>query len=155
MARVFKRAGFYWIDFNDGQGRRHRRRVSPSNRVAEEALNAVLNKVAREEWVGVIESPKISFADFSKLWSTRVLPTLRPRTAQRWSGIVRNHLKPTFTGALRSVELGRVEKYVAARLEADANPASVNREVSVLRHILKRACAWRDDTGADTSRATL
>lgn len=150
MARIFQRKHdkFFWIDFNDAQGRRHRRRVAPSKRVAEESLNAALNAVARQEWVGVVENPKISFADFAKLWAARVLPTVRPRTAKRWSGIVENHLRPAFKGALRAVELGAVEKYIAARLEAGANPASVNREVGVLRHLLKRAMAWTDDAGA-------
>ena len=41
-----------------------------------------------------------------------------------------------------------VEKYIAARLEAGANPASINREIGVLRHVLKRAMAWTDDAGA-------
>jgi hypothetical protein len=98
MARIFQRKHdkHFWIDFSDSQGRRHRRRIAPSKRIAEEALNAVLNKVAREEWVGVTENPKTSFADFAKLWAARVLPTVRPRTAKRWSGIVRNHLRPAF-----------------------------------------------------------
>ena len=51
MTRIFQRKHdkfFYWIDFNDAQGRRHRRRVAPSKRMAEESLNAALNAVARQ-----------------------------------------------------------------------------------------------------------
>jgi hypothetical protein len=148
MSRVFRRNGNFWIDFNDAGGVRHRRQIGPNKRVAEEALNAVLTKVAREEWIGVVEDTKISFADFTKLWSERIFPTLRPKTATRWSGIVRNHLRPPFKGSLRSVELGAVEKYVADRLAIGATSGTVNRELGVLRHILKRACAWKDKNGA-------
>jgi integrase len=148
MSRVFERDGSYWIDFDDARGVRHRKKVAPSKRVATEALNAILNKVAREEWAGIVEDPKISFADFTKIWSDRIMPTLRPKTTVRWLGIVKNHLKPGFKGALRSIEFGAVEKYIAERLEAGATPASVNREVGVLRHILKRAQAWKDSSGS-------
>jgi integrase len=147
MARVFKRGRWWWIDYNDALGRRHRRKVGPDKRIATEALNATLTKVARKEWVGVVEDSAISFADFSEMWNKRVLPALRASTARRWRGILENHLKPTFTGALRSIELGRVEHYVAGRIAAGANAGTVNREIAVLKHILKRAHKWRNEDG--------
>lgn len=151
MARIYRHGKNYVIDFNDLEGRRHRRVVKTNEkRIAEEALYSVLNKIAKAEWdCGVAESPKISFSDFAKnVWWPRVKPTLGAHTAERWSGIVRNHLRPFFTGSLRAIELGMIEKYVAARLEAGANPATANREIFVLRHILKRAMSWKDDAGA-------
>jgi integrase len=149
MSRVFERKkSEWWIDFKDARGKRRRTKVGPNKRIAEEALNATLTKIARQEWVGVIEESKIGFSDFTKIWSDRILPTLRPKTAARWSGIVKNHLKPFFTGALRAIELGAIEKYTAARLEAGATPASTNREIGVLRHLLKRACVWKDENDA-------
>jgi integrase len=150
VSKVFERKdrkGSYWIDFKDANGKRHRRKVCPDKRVTQEALNATLTKVARREWVGVVEDSKISFGAFAKLWEGRVLPTLRPGTATRWSGILKNHLLPTFKGSLRAIELGAVEKYIAARLEDGASPASANREIAVLKHILRRARAWKDDNG--------
>ena len=82
------------------------------------------------------------FADFAKAWESRVTPTLKPRTAERWFGIVRNHLKPYFSASLRSITGAAVEGYVAKRLAAGANRQTVNRELSVLRHIVKRAVRW-------------
>jgi integrase len=148
MARVYRRNGKYWIDFNDADGVRHRKKVGPSKRVAEEALNHVLDQVARHEFLGIVEESSVSFADFSKAWSARVLPQVAPRTAERWAGIVKNHLKPFFKGSLKSIDLDDTEKYVSARLEAEASVATTNREVAVLRHILKRACQWKLDGGA-------
>ena len=150
MARIYKRGKHYVLDFNDLEGRRHRRVVKTNEkRIAEEALYSVLNKIAKAEWdCGAAESPKIGFSDFAKkIWWPRVRPTLGATTAERWSGIVRNHLRPFFGCSLRAIELGMIEKFVAARLEAGANPATANREVHVLRHILRRAMVWKDDAG--------
>ncbi len=89
------------------------------------------------------ENSKASFADFAKLWFTRIGPTIRPRTAERWSGILANHLVPYFKESLRAISFASLESYIAGRLDSGATPATVNREVSVLRHIFKRAIAWK------------
>jgi len=114
----------------------------------------------------------ISFAKFADdVWWERVEHTLRKQTRVRWKGIVENHLKPAFRGTLRAIDLEVVELYRAHRLEpktcasCDGNkntddghpcaecegtgeapavtPSTVNREVSVLRHVLKRAVDWK------------
>jgi integrase len=144
MSRVFQRNGNWWVDYRDADGKRHRRQVGPDKRVAREALNATLTRIARKEWVGVTEDSAISFEAFARIWSDRVLPTLRPGTARRWRGILNNHLLPAFQGRLRAIELGKVEEFVAARLEAGATPGCINREVEVLKHILRRARVWKD-----------
>lgn len=174
MSRIFKVGKMYGIDYHDANGVRHREKVCPNKRVAEEALNAVLTDVARQQFVGPTDS-KISFADFAKVWSDRVSPTLAKRTAERWTGIVENHLKTAFKGSLRGITLEAIEGYIARRLDTrrkcskcdgaktialeaeqidcpkcegkgelpKVTPATVNREISVLRHMLKRAVAWK------------
>ena len=175
MSRVFKgKDGIYCIDYLDANGVRHREKVCPNKRVAEEALNAVLTDVARQVFVGPTDS-KISFSDFAKVWSDRVSPTLSDRTAERWTGIVENHLKIAFKGNLRGITLEAIEGYIAHRLDTrrvcsrcngakvvkveteemecpkcegkgelpKVTPATVNREVGVLRHMLKRAVSWK------------
>jgi len=119
--------------------------------------------VSRQEFLGVVEDSAISFGDFTKEWQKRVLGRVEPSTATRWKGIVENHLKPHFKGSLRGITLASVETYIAKRIEdlaaraKAANPkmsdeelegltlrrhASLNREITVLRHILKRAVRW-------------
>jgi integrase len=147
MSRLFTRPDgqgrkFWWIDFHDARGRRHRKKVSPSKRVAQEALDAVNNATAREEFVGVVEESKISFADFAKVWSDRVLPRIKATTAKRWSGIVQLYLKPAFPVALRAITKGDVEAYRSRRLEEGATASTVNREVTVIKHMMTRATEW-------------
>ncbi len=142
MSRVFQRNGLWWIDYKDANGVRHRKQIAPDKRVATEVLNDTLAKVAKREHLGVLEESKISIAEFSDVWAKRILPTLAPGTMTRWQGIVALHLKPTFRGALRSVSPDQVEAYRTKRLSAGATPATVNVELTVLKHLFGRAVAW-------------
>lgn len=70
--------------------------------------------------MGLVEEKEagISFAKFADdVWWERVEHTLRKQTRVRWKGIVENHLKPAFRGALRAIDLEAVELYRAHRLE--------------------------------------
>ncbi len=165
MARVFQRDGDWWIDFKDAQGVRRRKMIGPSKRIAQEVLDGILGNVARRQYFGVIERSPISFAEFADEWKRRVEPTLKPRSRERWFGIVEKHLKPAFTGALRAITHASIEAYISKRLETPVcrkrrkpqepttgspeapaakrvDPSTVNREVTVLKHMLKRAVEW-------------
>jgi integrase len=142
MSRVFERDGFWWIDFRDAQGVRHRRKVAPNKRVAQEVLDGILGNVARRVHLGVIEDSPISFADFASVWWKRVAHTLKPRTQERWQGILNKHLKPAFPGALRAITAAAAESYIARRVENKASASTINREVTVLKHMFKRAVMW-------------
>jgi len=134
MSRVFSRNGNWWIDFKDSQGIRRRKKIGPSKRVAHEVLNGYLGKVAQRQHLGIIEESAISFSDFADVWLSRVMHDLKPSTQRRWRGILDNHLKPTFgSSALRAISKAQVDSYRAERRKAGASPASVNREVSVLK----------------------
>jgi integrase len=142
MSRVFQRQGQWWIDFKDAQGVRHRRKVGPNRRIAREVLNGILGNVARRQHLGVIEDSAISFADFADEWWKRIAHTLKPRTQERWSGIIAKHLKPAFPGALRAITSADAERYVGHRVEQGAEPSTINREMTVLKHMLRRAVSW-------------
>ena len=142
MARVFERQGKYWIDFNDAEGKRIRKPIGPDRKVAEQVLASTLGKVARQEYLGVIEESKISFADYAAEWLKRIEPTLKPRSRARWEGVVRVHLVPYFKGALRGVTGPKVEAYKNARIEAGGHAWSINCELTVLRHMMIRATEW-------------
>jgi hypothetical protein len=146
MSRVFerKRNGEreWWIDFKDALGVRHRRKIGPSKRVAREVLDGLLGNVARRQHLGVIEDSAISFGDFAKVWCERVLPPLKPRTQERWRGIIDGHLKAAFPGSLRGVTAAQAEAYVARRIEQGGQPSTINREMTVLKHMMRRAVEW-------------
>jgi integrase len=142
MPRTFNRDGAWWIDFVDADGRRRRNKIGPNKRVAKDVLNDKLSKVARRVHLGVIDDSAISFKDFAALWLERITPQLQPRTVERWTSIIDQHLKPAFPGTLRAIAASHAESYTAARLEKGACPSTVNREVTVLKHLLRRAVEW-------------
>jgi integrase len=146
MSRVYKRDPrdrFWSIDFVDAQGKRQRKQLDvPNKRIAREILNGILGDVARRKHLGVITDSQISFADFAKEWWERISHTLGPRTQERWLGIVENHLIPAFAGALRSVTAASAEAYVARRIEQGAKASTINREMMVLKAVLRRAVEW-------------
>ncbi len=142
MSRVFKRDGSYWVDFNDAQGVRRRKKIGPSKRIAQEVLDGLLGSVARRQHLGIIDDSAISFADFTNVWWERVSPALKPRSQERWLGIIDPHLKPAFPGSLRTITRAQGESYIAKRMEAGAAPSTINREATVLKHVLSRAVRW-------------
>jgi len=144
VSRVFQREknGPYWIDFKDASGVRHRRKIGPSKRVAREVLDGLLGNVARRQHLGVIEDSAIRFGDFAKVWCERVLSPLKPRTQERWRGIIEGHLKAAFPGTLRGITAALAEAYVAKRIAQGGQPSTINREMTVLKHMMRRAVEW-------------
>jgi hypothetical protein len=136
VSRVFQRDGTWWIDFKDSRGVRRRKKIGPNRRIAQEVLNDALGKVARRQHLGVIEDSAIGFADFAQVWWERVASILRPRTHERWRGILDRHLKPAFSGTLRAITRAQAESYVSKRIEQGAAASTINRETSVLKHML-------------------
>src|SRR5260221_9146018 len=139
MSRVFKRQTAWWIDFKDAQGVRRRKKIGPSKRIAQEVLDGLLGNVARRQHLGIIDDSAISFADFAKVWWKRIAHGLKPTTQVRWKGIREKHLEPAFPGSLQGISAAGAESYIAKRSEAGATPSTVNREITVLKHMLKRA----------------
>ena len=178
MSRVFQRDGGrdWWVDFKDARGIRRRRKIGPSKRVAQEVLDGLLGNVARRVHLGVIEESAISFADFAKIWRERVTPMLKPRSRERWFGILDKYLVPAFPGALRAITAADAEAYLRLRRtpekcprcggkgtvstgrrnerealacprckgakEIAPSPSTLNREVTVLKHMMRRAVVW-------------
>jgi integrase len=122
---------------------RHRKRMGKDKQIASDILKSTEGNVARREHLGLIADSKTSFADFvSKLWQPRCEPTFTARTVERWRSILDKHLLPAFTGALRAINAGDVEAYIAKRLKAGAARQTVRQEFTVLAHIFRRAVSW-------------
>ena len=102
----------------------------------------MLGKVARREHLGVIDNLPITFSDFSNIWFERIAYTLKPTSQERFRGALENHLKSPFPGQLRSITAVAAERYVARRRADGAKASTVNQEMTVLKHILRRAVAW-------------
>lgn len=139
---VFKRDGNYWIDYYDADGRRHRKMIGPQKTVAQLALKDVKVKIAKGEYLGIYEEKKVLFKEFAqKTYIPFAKTNLSERTFDRCKGIIENQLIPYFDCYVYKISRNDIEKYKQKRAE-EVKPATVNREFSRLRHMLKCAVDW-------------
>jgi integrase len=139
---VFLRNGNYWIDYYDGTGRRHRKLIGPQKTLAKTALKDVQVKIAKREYLGVFEEKKTPFKEFAlKHYLPFAKTNLAPQTYQRCSGIIKGLLIPCFKASISRITRRDIEKYKQDRA-GRVKPATVNRELSRLRHMFKCAVDW-------------
>jgi integrase len=138
---VFKRNGNYWIDYYDGDGRRHRKRIGSQKTVAQLALKDVKVKIAKGEYLGIYEEKKTFFKDFSGKYLKMVQPNLSPTSYARFEGIINTHLEKAFPCYLYRISKKQIQEYIQKRSE-EVKPATVNQEIKRLRHMLNKAIEW-------------
>ncbi len=140
---LFKRNAWWWIDYYDAEGKRHRKKAAPDYQTAKLILRDTQTAIAKGEVLGVREEG-LCFLDFveRRYWPT-VAPTLSPHERARARVIFDNHLLPRF-GRTRLVKLRpeEIERWQSERL-SQASPATANKELMRLKHLLNRAVAWR------------
>ena len=137
---VFKKGNNWYIDYYV-KGQRKRKKIGPSKKLALQVLEDVHVKVAKEEYLGVLEEKKALFEDFSKQYLIYSKANKALSTYQR-DQISIDHLVAFFKGKwLFEVTPELIEKYKAARLEK-VEPAPINRELACLKHLYTKAIAW-------------
>ncbi len=135
---VFKRQGNWWIDFYH-QGKRIRRKVGPSKKVAETVLADVQVKKAKNDFLGVCEPKKISFTDFSAEYLEYSKANKAKRSYERDVLTLDGHVTPLWGDqSLTQLNPKIIEEYKARRLEHVA-AATVNRELDTIKNMLRKA----------------
>jgi integrase len=135
---VFKKQGVYWIDYYVN-GRRKRARIGPDKRLAETVLQKRKVAIAEGKYLDKRQMPRCTFSELSDLYLD-------------WAKV--NHVG--YVGTRSRVEHFRreygpcqlseitplmVDAYVARRA-ALRKPATVNRDLVVLRHMFRKALEW-------------
>ena len=138
---VIKRNRQYWIDYYDGDGRRHRKKIGPQKKVAKDALKDVQVKIAKGEYLGIYEEKKTPFKVFAKKYLKMIAPNVSPSSLERFEGIVNNHLIPAFPVYLYKISKKQIQEYIQKRSEK-VEPATVNHEMKRLRHMMNKAIEW-------------
>ncbi len=138
---VFQKNGAWWIDFYH-QGKRIRRKVGPSKKVAEMALADVQVKMAKNDFLGVCEPKKILLKDFAaeyleysrankaKRSHERDLLTLQGHALPLWGDMLISHFTPKV-----------IEDYKVRRLE-HVSASTVNRELDTIKNMFRKALEW-------------
>ena len=125
------------------QGRK-RERIGPSKAAAEQRLREVLKSRAEERFIKKDKNAKVTFDQLAK-WYLE-LPQVKAKRSFDRDKLSMETIKPFFTGKLvRDLTLNLLEGYRQNRLGKKSihkrlvKPATVNREMACLRHMLNLA----------------
>lgn len=137
---VYKKGKNWYIDYYL-KGRRKRRKIGPSKKLAQQVLQDVHVKIAKGEYLGVYDEKKILFEDFSQQYIA-FSKTNKAWSTQRRDRFSVAQLISVFKGKyLFEITPRMIEKYKATRLGKVA-PATVNRELACLKHMYTKANEW-------------
>lgn len=152
---------FYDVTFD---GCRHRVVTGLTRADTERAMYEKLEHLRKEkhgifENVEPVQKP-VLFEDFAEGFLKLLAEKgkIRPNTMASYENSVRVHLVPALKGkSLQDITPEFVERYQAARNAEDPRPSacSVNRELSCLRAICRKALRWKritDDPTADMEK---
>lgn len=138
---VYKKGKNWYIDYYV-KGRRKRRKIGPSKKLAQQVLKDVHVKLAKGEYLGVYDEKKILFEDFSEQYLVFSKNNKAESTYNRRDKVSVSHLKEAFQGRfLFDITPRMIENYKAKRLKK-VSPATVNRELACLKHMYNKAMEW-------------
>jgi len=138
---IFKKGKDWYIDYYV-KGRRKRKKIGHSKKLALQVLNDVRLKIVKGEYLGIYEEKKITFKDYAKQYLDFSKANKALSTYKRHDRVNIAHLKSFFKEKhLFEITAQMIEKYKAMRLEKVA-PATVNRELASLKHMFTKAIEW-------------
>ncbi len=140
---LFKRNAWWWIDYYDADGKRHRKKAAPDYQTAKLILRDTQTAIAKGEVLGVREEG-IRLRDFveNHYWPA-VAPTLSPTEQRNRRSRLDTQILDRFGDyRLNKLRQEQIETWYAERLQAVA-VNTANLELALLKHILNRAVAWR------------
>ena len=141
MSRIYQRGRIWYIDYSLNN-QRVRKSVGTSKKMAELALKETELQIAKGEFLGVIIDRKITFDVLSNEYLKFSQANKRPMVYKR-DRIIIKHLLKTFSGyETKTISAHDLEEYKSIRI-ADVSPATVNREVTCIKHMFNKAVEWQ------------
>lgn len=142
MARVFKRGKKWYIDYSYRGRRVIRSTKSRDKRMAELVLKDTELKIIKGEYLGVRDEQKILFRDYAEKYLAHSKANKTPKSHRRDITSITVNLLPVLGDHyLHELKSEMIENYKAMRLTR-VKPATVNRELGCLRHMLNKAIEW-------------
>ena len=143
MARIYQVAGKkgarWYLDYQV-EGRRVRKRVGKSKRIAELALADVEVKLERKEAGFAVKDR--SLADFIGEYMVYAKGNKARKSCQRDEITLRHFTDFIKADKLSAVTATKLEAYKAWRREQGAKPSTLNRELNTLKAMFNKAVAW-------------
>jgi integrase len=129
----------WYIDYRI-DGRRFKRRLGPNKKMAEQVLMDVEVKKAKGDYLGIHEVKKVLFSDCLDEYLAWAQVNKAPNTFAM-NRFYADRLREAFTCYLWALTAKQVEDYKVKR-RATVSPATVNRELALLKHMCTKAVEW-------------
>ena len=139
---LFQRRGWWWIDYHDADGRRHRKKAAPDYQTARIIYRDTMTAIAKGEVLGV-RGEGLRLKDFveQKYWPT-VKASVSAGEQVRARSILDTQILPYFDGVkLARLRREEIERWQAERRET-VSGSTANKELQRPGHLLNRAVAW-------------
>ncbi len=137
---VYKKGDNWYIDYYF-KGKRKRKKVGPSKKLAMQVLKDVQVKLAKGEYLGVYDEKKITFEDMTRQYLAYSKTNKAASSYNRDRYSIRRLLSAFKGKYIFEITPSMVEKYKAERLK-EVTPATINRELSCLKHMYTVAIEW-------------
>src|SRR5262249_49629839 len=140
---LFQRNGWWWLDYYDAEGKRHRQKAAPDYDTAKKIYREKMTGIAKGDFLGIREEG-ISLRKFveEKYWPT-IKDALSSSEERRSGSILDQHILPRFGDfKLAKFRTEDIDRWQAERMEK-ASPGTVRKEMMRLKHLLNCAVKWR------------
>lgn len=150
--------GVWVLKYRDRNGRMKQESIGKRGAMTKTIAKEILQKREQTVKLGqedMLDAEIPTFEDFAKVYLTYVQDTVKKRSWSRDELCLR-HLTSFYKGRLLSdIKAQDVDDYKTSRLN-EVSPATVNRELEVLRHLFNLADRWNRFFGKNpVSRARL
>lgn len=140
---LFQRNGWWWLDYYDAEGKRHRQKAAPDYDTAKKMYREKMTGIAKGDFLGIQEEG-IFLRKFieEKYWPT-IKGSLSFFEERRSRSIFDQHILPRFGDfKLAKVRTEDIDRWQSERMEK-ASPGTVRKEMMRFKHLLKCAVKWR------------
>jgi integrase len=138
---VYKRGQNWYIDFTF-KGQRVRESIGPSRKDAAKVMAKRKTEIVENKYLDIRQDPEpVKFYDFSKEYLEWVKVNRKPSAHLRVLSLLRQLNQDFETRTLQEITPWQIEKHKAKRKE-HVKPASVNRELALLKHMFTKAIEW-------------
>ena len=141
---LYKRGAFWWMRFSF-QGKQIRRSTETTDKkLAERIYHKVLGELAEGDWFDRLPGEEKNLSElFGQYLNEHSKPNKSEKSYIRDKGIVDRILKEFGDVTLVEVSARQISEYKARRRAEDAAAATVNKELSFLRHVFETAVVWK------------
>ncbi len=138
--RSYERGQVWYIDYSFN-GRRVRKKVGTSKKMAELALKEIELKIAKGKFLGIKEPKKILLEKLCEEYLEFSKANKAQKSYERDKSSIKHLLRTFIEKFITEITAHDLEQYKNLRKD-EVKPATINREISCVKHMFTKAVQW-------------